>query len=332
MRSLAILCLISAAFAARPQAVAAFPQPANLGDAGAPSGLPPVPPGIALDPADVPYASDGALIALANSDRTRHPPGRVGAGTAVPPPTQSAGQVYGVPAAALRLYMPLIQAEIDPYLYDDFGNPAYDGSYDPALWTFGADSAGPGNIFQARQRDGEMVFVNTPAPQPRAAGLGVSVPGPRTLAEIGTFQARLKLGGVRTGGWSETSLMVISGDVAGHGWLVQCGVGGRTREPQATPFCNISTNRSPDWPSEYLVYDPFRIPYDTWHTVRIEADAATAEFRFYLDDELFGSYVPMDAEALRTVDNLQPMVHVWAGDPDTTATHWADDVRITPAY
>jgi hypothetical protein len=231
----------------------------------------------------------------------------------------------------LRTYMPLITGDIRPGVYDDFENRVYDGAHNPLLWWFAADSNGDGNIFRAYQQEGEMVFHNTPASVSRAAALGLQQPGRRTLAEVRFFEARLKLGGERTGGWSETSLLILSVDVAGHGWLVQCGMGGRTREPQATPFCNVSTNAtSNDWPPEYIVYEPFAIPYDTWHTVRIEANPATAEFRFLLDGQLFGSYVPSDADALLTVDNLEPMIHVWAGDPDTTATHWADDVKITP--
>jgi hypothetical protein len=291
-----------------------------------------VPPGIALD-LDGALHRGGAIVIQPDLTARYRASGAVGAPSAVSggmePRTQTCDASEG---PCLRTYLPLIQGDTDPNLYDDFEDPAHDGAFNPLLWHFGADSAGPGNIFHAGQQDGEMVLTNTLASQPRAAGLGVSVPGPRTLPEIEVFEARLKLGGERAGGWSETSLMVISGNVAGHGWLVQCGMGGRPAEPQATPFCNVSTNQSsPDWPPEYLVYDPFRIPYDTWHTFRIELDPFTAGLRFFLDDELFGSYIPMDAAELCTVEDFQPMVHVWAGDAGTTATHWADEVRITPA-
>jgi hypothetical protein len=35
-----------------------------------------------------------------------------------------------------RVYLPTVTRKYDPFLYDDFNNPAYDGSYNYALWSF----------------------------------------------------------------------------------------------------------------------------------------------------------------------------------------------------
>ena len=37
-------------------------------------------------------------------------------------------------------YLPLVMRNYDPLLYDDFNDPTWDGSYNPAKWTWGGDS------------------------------------------------------------------------------------------------------------------------------------------------------------------------------------------------
>jgi hypothetical protein len=345
MRTLAILCLVSASLFGRTHAPAQ-PLEARVSPTLEPQTGSPVPPrptdwswvfspspvetgegrgGGSSSPLEMAEGRGGGSPSPVDDRRP------VGAANRAAGGEDSTGSAGAVLEMRRWVFLPLLTRDIEPQVYDDFENRAYEGTYNPLLWNFGADSKGS-NIFRAYQQSGVMVFRNKSADVSRAAGLGLLQPKQRSLAEMQFFEAKLKLGGERTGGWSEVSLMVISNNVAGHGWLVQCGMGGRTREPTATPFCNVSTNaQSPDWPPEYLIYDAFATPYDTWHTVRIEVDPGTAEFTFLLDGEVFGSYVPKDAKALVKTYNLEPMVQVYTGDPDTTATYWADDVKITSA-
>ena len=60
----------------------------------------------------------------------------------------------------------------------------------------------------------------------------------------------------------------------------------------------------------------------------IEVDPQTARVRFYVDDQLIGSHVPADAEALRLAQ-FHSDVHAWNNDANTYATRYVDDVRIT---
>jgi hypothetical protein len=73
------------------------------------------------------------------------------------------------------------------------------------------------------------------------------------------------------------------------------------------------------------------VNYDTWYKARIEADPKTANFRFYLGDLSVGGHIAADAPALIAASNLRPQVGVWNDAPNTAATRYVDDVRITPA-
>ncbi len=73
------------------------------------------------------------------------------------------------------------------------------------------------------------------------------------------------------------------------------------------------------------------VDYDTWRTVRLEANPTTMGLRFYVDGTLIGTHTPNDATALKAATNLRPWIEMWSSDPNAASIRYVDDVLITPA-
>lgn len=142
----------------------------------------------------------------------------------------------------------------------------------------------------------------------------------------------MKISSDRTGGSSAVWIHVSAGSIAGHQeWLTECGVRG---QPSRSAYASCSIMTTQDGQGYNVEYrTPTRdIAYDTWYTIRMEFDPTTAGLRFYLNNDLIGSHVPQDAAALLApTTTLRPIVAVLNFHPNTTATRYVDDVRITPA-
>ena len=85
------------------------------------------------------------------------------------------------------------------------------------------------------------------------------------------------------------------------------------------------------WPAqEGHWYNTGDKPVDlgTRHTFRIEVDPATMTFTYYIDGQMAGSHVPVDAEELKKA-RFTPSVGVW-GPSSEPLTGYIDDVRIGP--
>lgn len=209
-------------------------------------------------------------------------------------------------------------------LYDDFNNPAWEGSYDHAQWAFSGPSA-----FTTRQQAGSLVFTNTALSAEDGAALVMQQPTGRSLRQLQQFEARLKVGPDHVGSYAFVDIQ-ISGSFPGHSWWTQCRLGIWSGGTETDYVCDVATYDSGGSHFEYIT-PSVRGAFDTWHTARIEADPNTANLRFYFDGGLVGSYTPTDAAALRTTNDLRPKVGVWNDGPNTFLTRYADDVRITPA-
>ena len=152
-----------------------------------------------------------------------------------------------------------------------------------------------------------------------------TLPAQRSWAQVGVFEAKLRISDDRSGDWSTIRLKIRSENVDGHSWETACVLGGG---PVSTTGFNCYVEG--DSGSEYGVSGP-RGSYNTWNTVRIEANPVTAELRFYLNGSLLGSHVPTDAAALLVASNFSAHIRVKNDEPFATSTRYVDDVRITPA-
>jgi len=222
-----------------------------------------------------------------------------------------------------RVYLPIAMRNYDPLFYDDFNDSTFDGSYNPARWTF---SNWPG-FFRVSQQNGDLVFTNTITTTIGGADM-IMVPGQRSLSQLRLFEGRLKISSDRSGGWSSVQLFIQSDNVNGHGWFTQCFLGGAPENATASFSCDVAFQSGNLWPREYSI-PSISVNYDTWYTIRIEADPTTATLSYFLSGVPVGSHVPNDAAALIVATNLRPSISVYNGDPNAFSTRYVDDVRIT---
>jgi hypothetical protein len=218
------------------------------------------------------------------------------------------------------VYLPLIRTS-DPLLYDDFNNPAFDGAYDPMLWALSGSGA-----FSPRQQNGVLVFSN-------ASDLGsgwncgtlrVKKPQQRTLAQLQQFEARWRFANDLTGGRATVEMNFQSWSIDGHLGTAACVIYGDYGS-QPILYCAVGSDTG-----EYNT-GPHEVAYDTWYTIRIEADPLTANLRFYLDNNLIGNYTPRQAADWLAADDFRSYLAACNRDSGTFSTRYLDDVRITPA-
>ena len=106
--------------------------------------------------------------------------------------------------------------------------------------------------------------------------------------------------------------------LGGGSWGSGCGFGG---------YYEANCSDGP-WPQEEgHSYDTGGRPVDLgiWYTFRIEVDPATMTFTYYIDGQIFGSHVPVDAEKLKKA-RFTPGIGVCG----KAITGYIDDVRIGP--
>ena len=220
------------------------------------------------------------------------------------------------------VYLPVVMRNWDPLLYDDFNNPAFDGAYDPTLWALSGSSG-----FLRQQQDGMFVFSNGSdlGPGWNCGSLRLKKPQQRTLAQLQQFEARWRFANDLKGGRATIEMNFQSWSFDGHVEAAACLV---YADYGSQPMleCNVGG----DLGSQYGT-GPQEIAYDTWYTIRIEADPLTASLRFYLDNNLIGNYTPSQAAGWLAADDFRSYLAGCNRDSGTFSTRYLDDVRITPA-
>lgn len=225
-----------------------------------------------------------------------------------------------------RTFLPISVKGYDPTIYDSFDNPACDGVFNPLLWS----PSSPNTSVQFRQQAGALKVTNTPSANPSGESLIINRPLFRSWQHLQQIEARLKVSSDRSGGWSPVQLTSWTEDANGHAWFASCTLTGSTNSSRASFYCTIFIRQGNSYPNEYST-PGMSVDYDSWHTARIETNPNTANVRFYLDNTLIGSHTPSDAAALLSNNQMQMGITVWGGDPNSSATRYVDDVRITPA-
>jgi len=224
---------------------------------------------------------------------------------------------------AHRAFLPGVMRNYDPLiaLYDDFNNPAFNGFYDPIKWRFWGD----GNYFSARQMGGTLVITNTPSTPAIGIALPLGVPLERNLRQLQRFQARLRL----SSGTVNTSAKIhISGYMPGMGsWWTECVLSADNGNPPQFG-CSIINDST----AEYGTGWPSSLNFNTWYTARIDINPGTARICFYLNSIQLGCHIPSQANALKTANNLIPMLVSWNHQAGATGIRYFDDVQITPAW
>ena len=168
------------------------------------------------------------------------------------------------------IFLPLVMRNYGPVLYDDFNNPAYDGSYDSAKWKFDGENM---QVFQVRQESGRMVFRSSASSTASSINMRMQS-NKRSWAQIQVFEAKLAISSDRSGPCWEFGPIRTASNVNGHGWGAACFLYGGADRSEPGFHCWIDSGSI-----EYTTDSPAGA-YEAWNTVRIEADPTTAEIRF----------------------------------------------------
>lgn len=241
--------------------------------------------------------------------------------TATPEVSAPAGDASGTAAAGAATSIPTINP--DPTLYDNFDDPAHDGTVNHRLWHTGSDTPLACNM---RQENGMLITTNEVADEESTCVAGISKAKPGR--ELGAFSARMKIANDHTGNITSVLKQFTSfiATATKHEYYeIRCGIDniGPGVPGPVIGFTIYDTRRFGDTRPYYTTYP---IEYDRWYEVRLEVDPQTMTFSCLVDGEEIGSYSPPN------VEELQNAVFGWRGllearHPGAVATTYIDEVR-----
>ena len=218
------------------------------------------------------------------------------------------GLVLGILLLTGNLQFPIasITTKADPALYDDFNDPAFDGKWNAELWTNSDDTP-------VKQEGGVLVISR----QSGRGGLDVSRPRAWTIDQIGFIEAELKLDSdIEASEWGDVYVGTTGLLDESQWWAVCYILGKQGGQGSATAGCNASNYEG----------NSISVPYDSWHTVRLEINPDTAVMSFFIDGQQIDSFVPAEPEVLGNAA-FNVFVGVWSLGGGLV-TGYVDDVRI----
>jgi GH35 family endo-1,4-beta-xylanase len=204
-------------------------------------------------------------------------------------------------------------------MVDDFGNNAYDGSFDPSKWNL---SSFPDTLIEpvAFQQAGRLGIALGGTSTYGSVNLNANNFGNFTLNAANAFEAQLAICPASSTG--QISIAVQSNLQAG-GWTAGCTVNrysSRYRE-----LCSDSI-----WPLQdgHSFSTPWQtIDAGTWHALRIEIDPATMIITYFIDGTVVGRHKPSDADELQAKP-FHFNINIWKSGVDSPVVGLVDNVRI----
>jgi hypothetical protein len=202
--------------------------------------------------------------------------------------------------------------DADPTVYDNFNNPAYDGSYRDDLWVFSTDDPEA----SATQGDGVLKLSVSAG---EAVRLTLRHYNGFILETPIFFEARFRLGPARGPyhyllGFRDQLSTVFSAD---------CSI---LVDPEQ-PNLHCKWNE----PNALVATEPMDVARRTWYTLRIEVDPSTMEFTYFVDGQQVLAEVPASADRLMT-SQFELDFAIWNySESSETAIVYLDDVRVGPA-
>lgn len=200
---------------------------------------------------------------------------------------------------------PTATIDADPMVYDNFNNPANNGSYDKSRWTL--RDLNP--VCDVAQRDGAMVFKNTPPLE--SVECTLYIPEQVAATNLKVLEFRAKISPDFTGDSETVNIGIDNGT-----WWSQCSLRADSNGVIAALVNSEGENRD---------YDA---AYDRWYLLRYEIDPDSFRQSCFVDNQLIKSFIPKNAAELKN-KKFNLWVHTWIR-PNSSATILVDDVRITP--
>jgi serine/threonine protein kinase len=201
--------------------------------------------------------------------------------------------------------------------YDDFENQAYNESYNNNLW----EKYGPNcSIFQ---QNGILVFDNKPA---NFVVCDMIVNSPRRVygKDLGIFQADLRMdSNFNRTGTATTELYFVTDDMPEGSYWMLCGI-------MSSEGGALMAFMSVDYLGEDLGHYYRTIPldkqYDTWHSMSLSVDQSTFNIECQANGIQVGSFIPPEADQLRTVQFRRILEAARQGR--AKGTSYADNIYI----
>ncbi len=205
--------------------------------------------------------------------------------------------------------------------YDDFDDMQYDNSYNLNLWEY----EGTRHI-DVEQVNGVLVFSTNSFPESANGRMSPIYNSTWSLENLPIIEAKLQLDSSKRGQGSFIKIITYT-ELSGRDWWSECMLNNGEYE-YTFFFCDIYSGErtEDDMPVYEYQTSVFNGNYDEWYTARIEIDAETIEFSFYLNGKLIGSHVPKDAEELQQA-SFSPSIGSWANS-DEQFLGYFDDVRF----
>jgi serine/threonine protein kinase len=213
----------------------------------------------------------------------------------------------------------------NPHLtaYDPFDKAVYDNAFNPALWQGYTDEA-----HQIHQQNGILIIRQVSAPQQGTALTARRYAGV-VLDAVTVVEARLKLDSKehptsqQDSGGVHLTWNANTADGKDQ-WVAMCELIGDTTD-RAGVRCHDWWN---DGAQGTSVMEEGRVNYGEWYKFRIEIDPATMRVTYFIEGDEVGSFVPVDAEKLKTA-RFSLNVEVWTNSADPI-TGYVDDVYLSP--
>jgi len=136
------------------------------------------------------------------------------------------------------------------------------------------------------------------------------------INDLGFFEAKVMLnsnieasaGSVGTGLWGPDT----------QGWWLSCTIYAQKGDSNAWAGCTTSDSLD--------VTRGFRVPFDTWHTLRLEINPDTALVSFFIDDQYIGEYIYPNPDKFKSA-RFDASLQIWSEDGGLV-TGYVDDVRM----
>lgn len=213
---------------------------------------------------------------------------------------------------------PTATIDADPTVYDNFDNLTFRGSFNTGRW----EKEMPwGNGCSIRQQDGTIVFSSSGSSN---GHLCILKANSVAVGMVKAMEADIYAEPSATGGYTIGNIQFGSLLNANEYWFAQCGIFQDENEGWFKASMNVDTSNSE---SGALYYDYSGIiQQGQWYKFRLEFHPNTMEVNCYLDDTLFASHVPKQANILKNSEIEQILVGHWG--ENTQATYYFDNVRI----
>ena len=199
----------------------------------------------------------------------------------------------------------------DLAFYDDFNDPAYEGTLNPDLWI--QDQSGTCEI---GQEQGSLKFANRVSDEDTECKLWLKdmiLPG----AAGGSFEAQIRLSSDHTDTYAETGIRLVAEGLSRGDWFALCSLKTDAEGPGAFFETYDSAGQE--------IHVAGQADYDRWHSLRLVVDPGATRVSCFLDDVELGSKEPTLARELEG-SGLRMDVHFWR-PAGASGTAYVDDVR-----